>query len=146
MDSWALTIQTASCFFMTGVILIIQRIHYPCFAQIKIEEFSNFHGQHTKALGSIAGPAMILELVSALWLSRWGEPWWVLNAIGVCSLWALTFLVSVPAHNRLAKGFDQTAWRRLVSTNWLRTLLWGVRSLGFLFAMGAGGFAKNLLS
>jgi uncharacterized membrane protein YfcA len=37
---------------------------------------------------------------------------------------AVTALVSVPAHMRLDRGWDDAAWRRLVRTNWWRTAGW----------------------
>ena len=52
---------------------------------------------------------------------------WV--ALGLLvAIWASTFLLQVPAHSVLARGFDTSAHRRLVTTNWIRTVLWSVRS------------------
>lgn len=130
-DELALPLQIASCFIMTGVILVIQLIHYPGFAQIDKILFTNFHARHSKALGLIAGPMMCAELITALWLARSGAPGFVLNAAAVLILWFLTFFISVPAHNHLAFGFDEKIWRRLLTTNWPRTILWCLRTAFF---------------
>lgn len=121
----------AACFFMTGVISVIQLIHYPCFAEIEPGKFAQFHARHSRALGWIAGPAMCVELATAIWLVKSGHAGWMLNLAAVAALWLITFGVSVPAHNRLATGFDLSAWQRLCRTNWLRSALWGARSLVF---------------
>ena len=116
---------------MTGVILIIDLIHYPSFAQIDKNHFVQFHARHTSMLGFIAGPAMVLELVSAMWIAKSGDLLGLANAVAVIGLWAITFLISVPAHEKLSKGFEEHAWLRLVATNRWRTLLWLGRSLFF---------------
>jgi hypothetical protein len=132
MDSFVWTLQISSCFYMTGVISVIQWIHYPSFANIEREKFSAFHKKHINALGFIAGPAMVIELVTALWLTKSGNPFFILNALLVCLLWFITFFISVPLHNRLAENFDEPVWRKLLKTNYLRSFLWILRSLGFL--------------
>lgn len=131
-ESLPLSLQILSCFFMAGVISVIQLIHYPSFALIEKSQFALFHLQHSKALGLIAPPAMCLELFSALWIAVNGNAWLILNAIIVVILWCLTFFVSVPAHAQLAKGFDEHAYRRLVKTNWFRFAFWNLRALIFL--------------
>ncbi len=35
-----------------------------------------------------------------------------------------TVLFSVPMHDRLNSGFERSAHRRLVATNWIRTFAW----------------------
>ena len=53
-----------------------------------------------------------------------------LNLAGVVAIWAATASLSVPQHARLADGFDATAFRLLVQTNWVRTALWTARTVG----------------
>jgi hypothetical protein len=42
-------------------------------------------------------------------------------------IWVSTFAVQVPLHAKLAREFDRVVWHRLVTTNWLRTIVWTVR-------------------
>lgn len=128
LDLAAWTLQIASCLFMTGVIAVIQLIHYPSFKVIATDQFSDFHQRHTKALGYIAAPGMCIELLTALWLIKNAELLIILNLVAVIVLWLVTFLVSVPAHNQLALRFNDSAWKRLLRTNWIRTALWSLRS------------------
>lgn len=127
----AYPLQLISCFIMTGVIAVIQLIHYPSFFYIDRSQFEVFHRKHTAALGFIAAPTMCVELFSGFALATSGNLWWILNFVVIVVLWLITFLVSVPAHNRLAAGFNESDGLRLVNTNWLRTLLWVGRSVAF---------------
>lgn len=125
----ALTIQLASCLYLTGLIAVIQRLSYPAFAHIERSRFAEFHRAHTIEMAFLAGPAMVADLGSALWLAQTGSNLWLLNALAAGLTWILTFFVAVPLHNRLARGFDEGAARGLVRANWLRTALWAGRSL-----------------
>lgn len=136
-DAMAFPLQIASCFFLTGVISVIQLIHYPSFAQIDRKHFAFFHLKHTRALGIIAGLGMGAELLSAIWILKVGSAWVVLNLVGVLLLWLITAFISVPLHNRLASGFDEEVFRSLVRTNWFRTSIWLIRSIGFLVWMAS---------
>jgi len=134
LDSTVWAVQIFTCVYMAGVISVIQLIHYPSFVQIDSDRFAEFHRNHSNALGVIAAPAMCAELGSAIWIAKDGGLWPLVNLGAVITLWGITFLVSVPLHNRLAKGFDMATWTRLLRTNWLRTTIWLVRAIAmFVF-------------
>lgn len=125
----ALTIQFASCCYLTGLIVMVQRLAYPAFPRVERTRFVAYHRTHTNEMAVLAGPAMIADLSSALWLARTGEDLWLINALAAVLTWLLTFLVSVPLHNQLTRGFDEVTSRRLVRTNWFRTALWTGRAV-----------------
>jgi hypothetical protein len=52
--------------------------------------------------------------------------WWGLGLLLL--IWISTILLQVPQHRRLQAGFDPAVHRRLVSTNWLRTIFWSARA------------------
>ena len=55
--------------------------------------------------------------------------------VGLAALiWLMTWAVQVPAHRRLESGFDPMACRRLVRSNWARTIAWTLRG-GVALAM-----------
>jgi hypothetical protein len=125
----ALLLQLISCAFMTGVIWIIQVLHYPAFADIREERFLKFHAKHSRDITFIVAPVMVLELVTAILLA-WQFGFSAMTSVNlalVVALWACTFLISVPVHNLLSTGQNLTYVTRLVRTNWLRTVLWSVR-------------------
>jgi hypothetical protein len=114
---------------MCGVIWIIQLIHYPSFAYISQNQFEQFHTQHTTAMGLLVGPIMIVELIAGLWLMLTEtNKYTVIHLLLVLTLWLLTFLVSVPLHNKLATGYNLSAIENLIKTNWPRTLLWTAKA------------------
>ena len=49
-------------------------------------------------------------------------------------IWVATIALSVPCHEKLSLGFDASAHRRLVLTNWIRTIAWTLRGLLILGA------------
>lgn len=128
----------ASC-FMAGLIAIIQFIHYPAFAIIDRSRFKEFHERHSKALLFIAGPVMLVELVTAVHLAASRDLLMFVNLCVVLVLFLLTFLVSAPLHAKLANGFTTEVWARLVKTNWLRTGLWFLRAAGLVSVFVVNG-------
>ncbi len=118
--------------FLTGLIWTIQLVHYPSFGLVGKAEFVKFHQAHTTRMGYLVLAPMVLELGLSLWLAGAARhtplaaPCWV--ALGLLGLiWAVTFFISVPFHNRLAAGFNYIAIDGLTRTNWLRTLAWTAR-------------------
>lgn len=126
-------VQLFSTFAMTGLIYLIQFVHYPLFDRVDAERFAQFEADHSNRITFIVLPLMTAELGTAGYLAaiRSSSPdrliWFVLFGL-VLAIWASTFLLSVPEHTRLMRGFDAAAHRRLVVTNWPRTILWTVRS------------------
>jgi hypothetical protein len=117
--------------YLTGVIWMVQLVHYPSFALVPPDGFRVFHQAHLKRMGWVVMAPMVLELLLAGWLA-WVWPgaaaWWALGLVVV--IWAVTFFVSVPLHNRLAAdGSTFATVYGLIKTNWLRTLAWTARLL-----------------
>ncbi len=134
-------IQFFCCFFMTGVIWIIQLIHYPSFKFIDFKQFFTFQNFHTKTITFIVGPIMTLEIFTALYLLILNEFsfFWITQTFLLIIIWLCTAFLSVPIHNLLAQPHISDSERLqiaqvLVKTNWPRTLLWSVRSLLFILA------------
>jgi hypothetical protein len=81
---------------------------------------------------------MLLELLTSIALvvkrPSGSDPWmtWLGLGLALCS-WASTFLFSVPAHERLAMGFEAGVHRTLVSTNRVRLVSWSAHSLVLLW-------------
>lgn len=130
-DSW-LVLQWVCCFYLTGVIWVIQLIHYPQFAFVSEKDFARFHSRHTTVMGAIVGPAMVVELLTAVALCRQMDRLWIVNLVAVVVVWLTTFFSSVPSHNRLSLGKDLIEIKKLVRANWIRTAIWTARSLVFL--------------
>ena len=133
--------HVAATLTMFGVIWMVQLVHYPLFRHVGAADYETYQAEHMRRITWIVGPAMTLELGTAVALvvAPGGVPVWQARVgLGlVVFIWATTGLVQVPLHTRLTDGFDATAHRRLVRTNWLRTGAWTLRAALVLW-MAAG--------
>ena len=124
-----LLIHFLSCWFMAGVICIVQWVHYPGFDYVEAERFVEFENFHTTRISGIVMPAMLIELSTAaglLYVS--GLHWVFILNLGLLGLiWLSTFFLSVPCHSALASGKNPEIISRLVRTNAPRTVLWPLR-------------------
>lgn len=121
-------------FGLFTLIWLIQTLHYPTFLYVDKARFSSFSVFHANRISYIVVPLMMMELALGLYNLR---P----HILGIVILiWLSTFFIQVPCHNLLKSGFDEKVVRRLISTNWIRTILWSLK-LVILIAtyMGYGG-------
>ena len=132
LGTLVLLLQLASTFTMVGLIWFVQHVHYPLFAQVGSEAFAAYESEHVARTGPVVGPPMLIEAVTAAALVVRPHPalpetaaWLGLLLLGV--VWLSTALLQVPRHGELSAGFDPTAHRRLVASNWIRTLAWSLR-------------------
>jgi len=127
-----------STLFMTGLIWFVQVVHYPLFLGVGTSEFTEYAAKHQHLTGLVVILPMVCELITAGLLALHPESplpsvyAWLGLAL-VLLIWASTFFLQVPEHARLSSGMDPNAVARLVHTNWVRTVLWTVRS-GLLIA------------
>lgn len=127
-----LIINTACCLIMTGIIWLIQIVHYPTFSKFSTSDFTSFHQFHTQSISFVVMPVMIVELFTAFYLSYQKTNYTISIqiALGLLLLiWFSTFMLQVPAHNALSGGFNEITFKKLLYTNWIRTLAWSFRSI-----------------
>ena len=118
---------------MFGAIWIVQVVHYPLFGLVGEATWTGYEAQHQSRITLVVGPAMVVELATAVWLALRplpGVPAWVfvVGTALVGLLWASTAFVQVPLHATLSAGFSAETHGRLVGTNWIRTALWTART------------------
>jgi hypothetical protein len=139
-------VQAAATWFMTGVIWFVQIVHYPLMGRVPVEGWITYERLHTRLTTWVVGPAMLIEAATALlllWLVTTGAenapaaaPAWIATGL-LAVAWASTFAVQVPLHARLSSGFDARLHRRLVLTNWIRTVAWSGRAVVILVSLRA---------
>lgn len=128
-----LLVHAAATLAMFGVILIVQVVHYPLFRLVGEQTYVQYQAEHMRRITWIVAPLMTIELGTAAWLA-WAPPPEISAGQAIAGLalvlfiWGTTGLVQVPLHSRLTEGFEATAHRRLVGTNWLRTAAWAARA------------------
>ena len=117
---------------MAGLILFVQVVHYPLMARGGTDHFGAYESGHTFRTGLVVIPLMAIELASAIWLAATpaasGDRSLALVGVGLIAvIWTSTALLQAPAHGRLSRGFNPSVHKRLVRTNWIRTLSWVAR-------------------
>ena len=119
---------------LTGLIWIIQIVHYPGFLRVGAHAFPDYHHHHTQSISYVVIPLMLSELAVSIVLPLVYLPnisWLVYSASGmVLLLWLITLLKFAPLHGKLtARGYDELLIRQLVRANWIRTIVWSIRTI-----------------
>ena len=115
---------------MTGLIWLVQIVHYPSFRFIDELQFTSFQEFHMRRISYIVLPIMLLELGTAgILVFNNPNRLFVLNLTIVVLIWASTFFLSMSAHQNLVEGKSLEIINKLVITNWPRTVLWSIRSI-----------------
>ncbi len=137
---YILLANLASTLFMTGLIWLVQLVHYPLFSKVGGASFIDYHAGHGQLIIWIVLPMMALQLVtSALLVLR--RPSWLDGFVAwaglvlVGTVWLSTVFLQVPQHGNLAAGFDASAHQVLVTSNWLRTFAWTAHGAILLVAV-----------
>lgn len=131
-NSLPAALHLAATLWMTGLVWCVQVVHYPLMSFVERSRHPHFAQQHARRIGWIVAPVMLLELATNILLAiqpSYHQAAWRTALVLLACIWISTFTLQVPLHNRLAHGFDETAHRKLVLTNWIRTLLWSARSI-----------------
>lgn len=123
----------ATC-VMVGVIWFVQLVHYPLLSLIGVDRAPAVAVEHQRRTAWVVGLPMAVEGVTTLVLlfsrpdgvSTW-LPW--AGAVVLAVVLGSTVFLSVPLHERMATAPDETIGRRLVTTNWPRTIGWSARAV-----------------
>ncbi len=119
------------------LIWLVQIIIYPGFHRIPPSDFMTYHRWYAYRISIIVLPLMFGEIFLLL---GW---WWggadrtaaYIAALAVFVVWLATFSLQVPIHKRLQHGKDDDLIRRLVATNWIRTLAWSIKAVAVTLAV-----------
>lgn len=132
--------NAVSTLFMTGLIWFVQIVHYPLMACVESGSscYARYQERHMRQTTWVVLPPMVVELVTSVGLLFWppSQSHYGMvagGAILVLLIWVSTFLLQVPAHQRLLMGFSDVAHSRLVNTNWVRTILWSLRAVNIIW-------------
>jgi hypothetical protein len=122
---------------MCGLMLAVQFVIYPQFRSVDPADFSTYAADHATRMIMALALLAPLEIIFAAWI--WLDP---IDPIGrtpafisgalLAIGWVATAAWYAPLHGRLqTEAYDADRVEQLISTNWLRTILWVAR----------GGFA-----
>jgi hypothetical protein len=119
--------HVVSTLVLVGVIWTVQVLHYPLFVAVGADRFVSYHAEHSRRIAAIVmlpwavegGTTLVLLVAPPAGVARWLV---LLGAALAAVPVIVTVTASVPAHHALGGGFDLAAHRRLVRSNWWRTL------------------------
>ena len=83
----------------------------------------------------LVGPIMILEFFSGLFLLFFfysESNFFIINFILNILILTMTIIVFGTIHKKLIQGFKPFLFEKLISMNWIRTVLWLLKSI-FIF-------------
>ena len=124
-----MTLDLARLLIDFGFVILIwavQLIIYPSFGYYSKENLYEWHRSYTARVTFIVLPLMFGQLILAgfqLWhIQNW---YTIISSIVISILWLQTFLIFVPLHQSIDKKLPiENVCGKLVTKNWLRTLLW----------------------
>lgn len=120
--------------FMVGLIWFVQVVHYPLMSLVGEDRFIAYEARHRTLTAFVVGAPMATEGVCTVWLflsppAGMGRTVPFLGGVLLAVVLASTVWLQVPMHERLSRGYDASAARRLVTTNWVRILGWSARGV-----------------
>ena len=128
-----LVLHCAITWALAGLIWTVQLVSYPLFGKVGREAFPSYHAAHMSRITLVVAPLMLGELATAIWLVFQPIELGLLFTASLPLLglnWVSTGLVQVPMHKKLEHdGFDEPTWRKLTTSNWVRTIAWSLRAL-----------------
>lgn len=114
---------------LVGLIWVVQIIHYPSFFYVKEDYWEEFHRLHSQRISYLVAWLMPLELLMTIHYS-YTQSYSLMSLtllILVIGIFASTFFIQVPLHQKLSAGKDSHLIYRLVRTNWMRTIAWTLK-------------------
>ena len=112
----------------------MQWVHYPLLATVPVDRAVETAVEHQRRTGQVLALPMAAEGATTLWLlfSRpdavsLALPW--LGAVLLAVALGSTVFLSVPLHSKMVTNPTNEVGRRLVVTNWPRTIAWSARTV-----------------
>ena len=118
-----------STLVLVGVIWTVQVVHYPLMALVGEDRFVAYAAAHSPRMAAVVMVPWTVQGVTTLGflvMRPAGVPMGLVLAAAAAAAVPVivTVVASVPAHLALGSGFDPSVHRRLVRTNWIRTIAW----------------------
>ena len=110
------------------LIWMVQLLIYPSFSHFSTPALQKWHERYTFNMALIVIPLMFGQfIVYGIQVYRTQTNFTVCGLMIVIALWIFTFSNFVPLHKSINDNTSsQNTLKRLVSSNWIRTILWTV--------------------
>ena len=117
--------------FMVGLIWFVQVVHYPLFDRISGDASIQYAAEHQRRTAWVVGLPMLVEGITTLWLffdPIDGRLLPLLGGLVLMKIHLSTIFLQIPLHKKLSQGYEREVVRKLVATNWVRTIGWTIRA------------------
>ena len=117
--------------FLVGLIWFVQVVHYPLFDRISGDASIQYAAEHQRRTAWVVGLPMLVEGITTLWLffdPINGRLLPLLGGLVLLKIHLSTIFLQVPLHKKLSQGYEREVVRKLVATNWVRTIGWTIRA------------------
>ena len=117
--------------FMVGLIWFVQVVHYPLFNRISGDASIQYAAEHQRRTAWVVGLPMLVEGITTLWLffdPINGRLLPLLGGLVLLKIHLSTIFLQIPLHKKLSQGYEREVVRKLVATNWVRTIGWTIRA------------------
>jgi len=122
LELFKIILDTALC----TLIWLVQIVIYPSFLYYHEPDLKRWHSSYTDRITLIVMPLMLCQFFLYLYLSYQYPTFSSFLGLGlVLLIWLITFFIAVPLHGDIDKLPDTIiARKKLVRTNWIRTIAW----------------------
>ena len=131
---YLLLVAIAASWFNTGFIWMVQLVHYPGFRLIDSQSSHGYHTFHMQAITPLVWILIVVEMISNLGIVfELGTD--LKNLLPLIAflililIWTHTVVIAIPLHKKLTEEFDNQTIKRLIQTNWWRTIGWTIKSV-----------------
>ena len=108
--------------------------------KVPAKQFPEYQTLHMNWTSWVVIPPMVTELFTSIWLcyqppEELNSQWLYALTGSLLLIWISTGLIQAPTHSKLRSHLDISLHRRLVTSNWIRTVLWSTRSVFLLILL-----------
>lgn len=126
--------HTAFTLAMFGLMWAVQIVVYPQFRSVAPADFSTYVADHGTRIVMALALLAPLEIVFAGWLFLDTPDGLNRTAVFISGAllaagWVATALYFAPLHGKFEGAYDRGLIDQLITTNWLRTVLWTARAV-----------------
>lgn len=126
MIKTVLQIQFGIDVALAMLLWLVQLVIYPAYLNIDKELFPAWHHRYMRTISYIVIPLILAQALCIGFQCLENDSPLVRFQAGLFIVaWTTTFALSVPCHKKLqAGGWDESVIKRLIHTNWIRTIAW----------------------
>ncbi len=112
--------------YLVGLAFVVGIVVYPAFRSVGLNEWSDYHRQHSSAITVAVGPAWLAQgVLCAAWIFNGPQrPLAVVHGLFALLGVVVTIFGAVPQHNAISTQRTLTHQRKLEVWHWIRTLVW----------------------